>query len=353
MHKTLVLALAALAVAAPRPLLGLDSAVIGDLDIPIVKDLDIDLITKGLGEELPLVSELLDSLELTKDSTPVSNLLTEVEALLHLDALQLPELSTLLADIETLLSLDIPLGLELLEIQHLLTEVEGILDGDLPPLQDLLAKIEELVANLLADVNILGDLPTVQELLLEINGLTEGLSKHGLIIDIENAGIDLLNSQDIVPLENTLSEFSQRDISATPSASKSSASQLPSKSVAPFKGENKGTKFVSTFDDLTPVVGQAAVQDVGPYNGLDYNGINLVELGVFGTVVIGIVPESPPNAGAYGLTTNLLNGAPNMTTKYVGSVTEVFDFDSFFFGCVKGTVESVSLAITYRMSFLY
>ncbi len=67
-------------------------------------------------------------------------------------------------------------------------------------------------------------------------------------------------------------------------------------------------------DDLILVVGNAAVQEVGPYDGLDYNGIDLVTLGAEGTIVTGIVTKSSPNTGAYGLTTDLLNGLPNITT---------------------------------------
>ena len=314
MHKALLLALAAFAVAAPRPLL--------DLDLPVVKDLGV---SKDVTKDLPIVSDLLTEVEdLTKLDLPV-------------DLEGLPEVETLLEDLEKLLHLDLPLDLELPEIESLLSEVEGIVGGDgLPPVNELLTKVEDLVASLL-DIDALGDLPSVQDLLLEIDGLTEGLTKRGLVVDVEDKGIDLLNSQDIVPLRNTLSEFKE----PTPSSSKSSPQ--PSTSKWPGKEGGKGTQYISTFDDLTPVVGQVAVQEVGPYNGLDYNGISLVELGVFGTIVTGVVPKSAPNAGAYGLASQVLNGAPNITSKYTGSVTESFDFESFYFGCVKDTVEAVSV----------
>jgi hypothetical protein len=336
MHKGLLISFAALAAAAPRPL----------LDLPILSSLDLPT------KDLPVVSELLTEVEdltdvdlSSKELPVVSDILTEVEDLTHLDLplnLELPEVSTLLTDLEKLLKLELPLELELPEIRSLLSEVESIVGGELPPVTELLAKVEALIGELL-DIDALQDLPSVQDLLLEIDSLTEGLKKRGIIVDIENAGIDILNSQDIVPLENTLSEFNQ---DSTPSSSNSAPA--PSKgTVWPMEGlksEGKGTRYVSTFDDLEPVLGQVALQQVGPYNGLDYNGLALVELGIIGDIDTGVIPKSAPNAAYYGQVTDLLYGPANITTDYEGSVTESFDFESFWFGCTKDTVETVSRA---------
>jgi hypothetical protein len=339
MHKGLLISLAAFAAAAPRPL----------LDLPIVSDLDLPT------KDIPLVSDILATVEdltnldvLDKDLPVVSDILTEVEDLTHLELpldLELPEVEKLLQDLEKLIKLELPLELELPEIRSLLSEVEGIVGGELPSVTELLAKVEALIGELL-DINALNDLPSVQDLLLEIDSLTEGLKKRGIIVDIENAGIDVLNSQDVVPLENTLSEFNQE---ATPSASKSSAIPSPSGSGKSFwpsqssGSDKKGTKYISTFDELEPVLGQVALQQVGPYNGLDYNGIALVELGIIGDIDTGVIPKSAPNAGYYGQFTDLLFGSPNITTEYENSVTDSFDFESFWFGCTKDTVETVSL----------
>lgn len=320
MHRSLIFGLAAVAAAVPKPLLGLDLPVVSDINLPIVSELDT----------VPQVKDLL----------------AKVEDLTHLDTLlnfDLPEVKTILEDLEKLLHLGLPLETELPEIQVLLSEVESLVGGDVPSVSELLAEVESIIADV-ADVDLLRELPTVQEVLLEIDSLTERLNtRRGLVVDIEDKGIDILNSQDVVPLENTLSEFK-----TGPSGTKTSPSSSPSPSkgmkftTPSEKGEAKGTKYISTFDDLEPLVGQVAIQEVGPYNSLDYNGIDLVELGVFGTIVTGVVPNTPPNAGAYGLTTALLNGLPNITSDYTGSVVDSFDFESFYFGCVKGTVEAVS-----------
>jgi hypothetical protein len=237
------------------------------------------------------------------------------------------------------------------EVKDILNEAEDLPSG-LPPVHDILADVEsslpdgELldtsnpsVQDLLLDIDSL--LPTTNE--LEIPSTAKVAHKRGLITNIESEGSDLLNSQDIVPLEDTLSEFKSSS-SASWSAWPSPTAK-PSPSGKPSGDKPKGTNYLATFDDLTPVVGEVAVQEVGPYDGLDYNGIDLVTLGVEGTIVTGIVPKSSPNAGAYGLTTGLLDGLPNITTKYEGTVTESFDFHNFWFGCVKGTVESVRASL--------
>lgn len=62
-------------------------------------------------------------------------------------------------------------------------------------------------------------------------------------MDVENAGIDLLTSQEVIPLENTLSEFNK---SPSPSASKSGSLASPSKpAIWPIEGvkaEGKGLR---------------------------------------------------------------------------------------------------------------
>ena len=65
-------------------------------------------------------------------------------------------------------------------------------------------------------------------------------------------------------------------------------------------------------------------------------------MGLDGTIVAGVTPESYPNAGAYGETTGVTNGSPYITTQYSGSADDIFDFESFYFGCVVGTVEAIA-----------
>ena len=50
----------------------------------------------------------------------------------------------------------------------------------------------------------------------------------------------------------------------------------PSTGKAPYEGEGENsTKYEATFDDLTPIAGGlVSVQEVGPYDGLDYQAIS-------------------------------------------------------------------------------
>lgn len=104
------------------------------------------------------------------------------------------------------------------------------------------------------------------------------------------------------------------------------------------------TQYESTFDDLEPIAGGLiSIEEVGPYNGLDFQGINLITLGLAGQDIAGVSPESPSNVGAYSARSQLLDGAtPVITTQYPGSVTDTFDFQKFYFGCVVATAESVA-----------
>lgn len=102
------------------------------------------------------------------------------------------------------------------------------------------------------------------------------------------------------------------------------------------------TKYTATFDDLDYLTDDVAVQEVGPYDGLEYSGIDLLALGLAGTVTAGVIPHSDPNVGAYGETTDAIDGAPYISTQYSGSTTDTFDFHHFWFGCEEGTVEGVS-----------
>lgn len=59
-------------------------------------------------------------------------------------------------------------------------------------------------------------------------------------------------------------------------------------------------------------------------------------------MVLGVKPASKPNVAAYDLT----NPDPKMTTQYDGSVTDTFDFASFFAGCVVDTQETALSVVT-------
>lgn len=114
------------------------------------------------------------------------------------------------------------------------------------------------------------------------------------------------------------------------------------------------TQYEATFDDLNaPVGGLVDLQEVGPYDGLDYVGINVIKLGLGGTVIAGVRPESQDQVGVYTARNLLLNGdTPTITTQYPGSVTDTFDFQQFYFGCVVATAEtaaSVPISCTVKV----
>ena len=69
---------------------------------------------------------------------------------------------------------------------------------------------------------------------------------------------------------------------------------------------------------------------------------DLIQLGVDGLIVAGIIPESSPNIAAYDGLHQLLEGEPRITSEYPGSVTEFFDFQEFYFGCLADTEEAVA-----------
>lgn len=57
-----------------------------------------------------------------------------------------------------------------------------------------------------------------------------------------------------------------------------------------------------------------------------------------------MTPKSAPNVGAYSARSQLLDGgaSPLITTNYPGSVTDTFDFQRFYFGCVAATAEAIA-----------
>lgn len=54
-----------------------------------------------------------------------------------------------------------------------------------------------------------------------------------------------------------------------------------------------------------------------------------------------MIPRTYPNVGTYFPVSGVLDGAASITTQYEGSVTDTFDFESFYFGCVVMTLEAV------------
>lgn len=74
-----------------------------------------------------------------------------------------------------------------------------------------------------------------------------------------------------------------------------------------------------------------------------FNGIGLIETTGAGTTVTGVIPNSEPNMAAFGPldTTTLEQGTPSMTTVYSDSTITYFDLQSFYYGCVVTSAETV------------
>jgi hypothetical protein len=88
------------------------------------------------------------------------------------------------------------------------------------------------------------------------------------------------------------------------------------------------------FDDQNYLLGTVlpALQPVGEYQGLSYNGFVGLQAALLGT---GVAPHSPNNEIVTGLPQSLLDG-----TAYIEATgdTTYFDLKSFYFGCAVDTV---------------
>ncbi|KAK5087767.1 hypothetical protein LTR05_001982 [Lithohypha guttulata] len=118
------------------------------------------------------------------------------------------------------------------------------------------------------------------------------------------------------------------------------------------RDSGNATTYDTSFDDLKPgalpIAGTEG--EIGPYNGLEFKSIGVIDNGVGGTVVAGVRSSSPPNVAVYSsLNAGTINGEgtnPRITTQYIGSVGDTFDFKSFYYGCVSNLQESVGTAPT-------
>lgn len=79
------------------------------------------------------------------------------------------------------------------------------------------------------------------------------------------------------------------------------------------------------------------MQPVGTYKGLNYDGFNVINVG---SAPLGVAAQSKPNVVVTGLvSTGLTNTA---TLKPASSKTAYFSLQSFYFGCVAATQESLA-----------
>lgn len=91
------------------------------------------------------------------------------------------------------------------------------------------------------------------------------------------------------------------------------------------------------FDDITVTVPVASLQPIGNYKGLNWNGFNVINVG---NAVTGVAPQTEPNVAVqYILTTGTSNTA---TLTPASSSTKYFALQSFYFGCVASSQETVA-----------
>ncbi|KAK5126280.1 hypothetical protein LTR85_010516 [Meristemomyces frigidus] len=94
----------------------------------------------------------------------------------------------------------------------------------------------------------------------------------------------------------------------------------------------------ATFDDITVTVPVASLQPIGTYKSLVWNNFNVIDVSLAPT---GVAPETEPNVAVqYLLTTGLSNTAS--LTPASSSGVSYFALESFYFGCVASSQETVA-----------
>ena len=91
------------------------------------------------------------------------------------------------------------------------------------------------------------------------------------------------------------------------------------------------------FDDIPVTVPVASLQPIGTYKGLTWDGFNVINVAL---APVGVAAQSKPNVAVqYILSTGLDNTA---TLKPASSKTVYFSLQSFYFGCVASSQETVA-----------
>jgi len=97
---------------------------------------------------------------------------------------------------------------------------------------------------------------------------------------------------------------------------------------------NGPNKVYATFDDKPSLPG-VALQALGDYKLMNWNGFHLTTLGAEGIYTIGVKAHSDFKVATYSLTSKATLGNPQMQV-----LSGTFDLKSFFLACAVGTVES-------------
>lgn len=121
-------------------------------------------------------------------------------------------------------------------------------------------------------------------------------------------------------------------------ASAALAAAAPSRGKGPSR--NCASKSeLATFDNLPTLPAAAELSPVGNYDGLTYNSLDVLNAGVAGIIVTGLVPQSGSNVAVNGLTNELTSGNPSLTPV---APYKSLTLESLYFGCVVNTASSVT-----------
>ena len=96
----------------------------------------------------------------------------------------------------------------------------------------------------------------------------------------------------------------------------------------------------SQFDNITVIPEVSALNAVGVYDGVQFNGFDASEPGVGGVALDGIVPHSKPIHIVSGIENQLLAPA-NLTVAYAKSPYKALTVSSFWFGCSANLIQGV------------
>ncbi|GAB7344153.1 hypothetical protein MBLNU457_2048t1 [Dothideomycetes sp. NU457] len=121
------------------------------------------------------------------------------------------------------------------------------------------------------------------------------------------------------------------------------ASPVPGKPTGStwWSGNNEVVSYVAEFDDVPAAFAGLPVAltgSLGPYDNLYYQNLQTLKPLV---APAGVPPFSAPNAIYYQIEQEL-SGGPKIYADYDDSITDHFNFKSFYFGCVVATQEAAA-----------
>lgn len=124
-------------------------------------------------------------------------------------------------------------------------------------------------------------------------------------------------------------------------------------SAAPQPRQNtnkcKATPELATFDTLKTIPAAAELSPVGMYDGLKFNSLDVLQAGVAGDVVVGLIPQSGSQVAVFDVTNGITTGNPSLVP---ASPYKSFSLESTYFGCsVDNVVSALGVPTACTVSF--